>query len=163
MTKMLRKIIAIVLVRFFIMTGLAGLNQGNQNYNILHNNQIKTDTLASNNIIVRNPAKIYHILYMPKRTINSSYTDSLFSQTFISYNGNIYYANGSSIVNQFNNSLLNFPSSMIITALSIYKTNLYISFTDGDIYVYNFSQNKDFFELYKNMLQKLLYFLQLKY
>lgn len=146
MTKMLRKIIAIVLVSFFIMTGLSVLNQGNQNYNIFENsNQIKTDTISSNNIIIKNPNKIYHIQYMPKRVINGTYTHALFSQLFISYNGNIYYANGSNIVNQYNKTLLTFPSSYVFTVLSIYKTNLYIAFTNGNIYVYNFSQDKNYF------------------
>ena len=82
---------------------------------------------------------------MPKRVINGAYTHALFSQLFISYNGNIYYANGSNIVNQYNKTLLSFPSTCVFTALSIYQSNLYIAFTNGKVYVYNFTLSNDYY------------------
>ena len=141
---MIKKVIVLVFVSFFVMSGLIVLNENNQNYNISNNN-VKLDTLSTNNIISENPIKIYHIQYMPKRVINGAYTHALFSQLFISYNGNIYYANGSNIVNQYNKTLLSFPSTYVFTALSIYQSNLYIAFTNGEVYVYNFTLSNDYY------------------
>ena len=90
MTKMLRKIIAIVLVSFFVMTGLSVLNQGNQNYNIAGNN-INSFTLTSNNTFN----------FSINKTIVYSKGISSGGQTFGCYDNSLYYINGSAIY-QFN-------------------------------------------------------------
>lgn len=141
MTKMLRKIIAIVLVSFFIMTGLSVLNQANQNYNVMGNN--------INSFVDSSSFSPYDF------SINESitYTNSISSaeQTFGCYDSSLYYIYDKSIT-QLNfqsdkiNVFLSFTSQP--TQIEIYNNYMIIGYGSGNMGVdstlfniYNFSSN----------------------
>ena len=145
MTKMLRKIITIVLVSFFIMTGLAVLNQGNQNYNISGNNIINNFTIDSTKIL--------------NFSLNDSitYSEGISSagQTFGCFNQSLYYINGDSIydLNVKDNKISSFLSlSSQPRQIEIYDNYMIIGYGSGAtsvastlFNVYNFYNNHLYF------------------
>ena len=143
---MIRKIIAIVLVSFFIMTGFVVLNQGNNNYNIAENN-INNFTLSS-----FNPYN-----YSLKTSISYSNQSSGITangQVFGCYNNYLYYIYTDSIMQL--NILTNKGSVFLGEStqprqLEIYNNFMIIGFGQGSGYnsitstlfqIYNFSNQK---------------------
>ena len=138
---MLRKIIAIVLVSFFVMTGLSVLNQGNQNYNIAGNN--------INSFITDSSSGFNHYNFLINTTIN--YTSGINSagQTFGCYNNSLYYIYNDNI---YNFSIINQKTNLIIQSsiqpneLEIYNNLMFIGYNGNTLFqIYNFSNNKVIF------------------
>ena len=152
---MIKKVIALVFVSFFVMSGLTVLNENNQNYNIFENN-INSFTSSS---------------FSPYDfSINKSisYTSGISSggQTFGCYDNSLYYIYGDSIT-QFNfktdkvNTFLSFTSQP--RQVEIYNNYLVIGFGSGNtgissklVNIYNFSNNK----LYSFNLTNIYNYLQ---
>ena len=141
MTKMLRKIIAIVFVSFFIMSGLTVLTENNQNYNIVGNN-INSFTSSS-----FNPYD-----FSINKSISYSSGLSSSGQVFGCYDNSLYYIYGSTI-SQFNfktdkvNTFLSFSSQP--RQIEIYNNYMIIGYGSGSlsisselVNIYNFSNNK---------------------
>lgn len=138
---MIKKVIALVFVSFFVMSGLTVLNQGNQNYNISENNQVNSFTSSS--------FSPYNFIINKSITYSSGISGA--SQTFGCYDNNLYYINGEAI------DQLNFKSDLISTFFSfssqpyqieIYNNFMIIGYGSEDntvvstlFNVYNFSSN----------------------
>jgi hypothetical protein len=141
---MLRKIITIVLVSFFIMTGLAVLNQGNQNYNVIGNN-INTFVDSSS---------FSPINYSLNVSITYSSGISSSNQIFGCFNNNLYYVDSDNILD-FN--VISQKSSTFLTMtnqpyqLEIYNNYMIIGFGSGNtgdsstiISIYDFSNSIEY-------------------
>ena len=145
---MLRKIIAIVLVSFFIMTGLAVLNQGNNNYNIAENNI--NSFVDSSSFSPINYTLNDSITYSSAGTLG--YDISASAQSFICYDNSLYFINGNSIMqlNVISNTLKTFIStSSQSRQLEIYNNYMIIGYGSGNhaitsnlFQIYDFSTNK---------------------
>ena len=145
---MIKKIIALIFVSFFVMSGLTVLNQSNQNYNISSNNQINSFT--------SNSFSPYD--FFINKSISYSSGTLIGTQIFGCYNNSLYYIYGDSI-QQFN-----FKSNKIFTFLSftsqprqieIYNNFMIIGYSEGNVAlgngnngvssllfnIYNFSSN----------------------
>ena len=138
---MIKKIIALVFVSFFVMLGLTVLNENNQNYNISENNQVNSFTSSS---------------FSPYDfSINKSisYTSGISSgeQTFGCYDNSLYYIYGDSIT-QFNFKTDKISVFLSLTSqprqLEIYNNFMIIAYGSGNtgVYsslfnIYNFSSN----------------------
>ena len=138
---MIKKIIALIFVSFFIMSGLTVLTENNQNYNISENN-INSFTLTSNNTFN----------FSINKTIVYSKGISSGGQTFGCYDNSLYYINGSAIYqfNVLNQKTTNFQVlSTQAYQLEIYNNYMIIGYGSGNtgadstqINIYNFSNNK---------------------
>ena len=139
---MIKKVIALIFVSFFVMSGLTVLNENNQNYNISENNSVNSFTSSSNNY--------YNFSF--NQTITYSSGISSGGQTFVSYNDSLYYINNSYIM-QFN--ILNQKISIFLNLssnpkqLEIYNNYLIIGYGNGEnsasatsINIYNFFNNQ---------------------
>ena len=152
---MIKKIIALVFVSFFVMSGLTVLNQNNQNYNISTNN-INSFTSSS--------FSPYDFIINQSISYSSGLSSS--EQTFGCYDNSLYYIYGESIT-QFN-----FKSNKISTFLSftsqpqqieIYNNYMIIGYGSGNtidsstlVNVYNFYNST----LYSLTLTNSYYYLQ---
>ena len=144
MIKMLRKIIAIVLVSFFIMTGLAVLNQGNQNYNI-----------GGNNINSFTSSSFSPLQFIVNKSINYTSDISSGGQTFVCFNNSLYYIYEDSIMKfsySINKISIFLSFSISPCDLEIYNNYLIVGFgsdisgvSSTLINIYNFS-NKNLYE-----------------
>ena len=138
---MIKKLIALVFVSFFVMSGLTVLTENNQNYNIYENN-INSFTLTSNNTFN----------FSINKTIVYSKGISSGGQTFGCYDNSLYYINGSAIYqfNVLNQKTTNFQDlSTQAYQLEIYNNYMIIGYGSGNtgadstqINIYNFSNNK---------------------
>lgn len=153
---MLRKIIAIVLVSFFIMTGLAVLNQGNNNYNIAENN--------INSFVDSSSFSPYDFSLEQSITYTSNLASA--EQTFGCYDNSLYYIYGDSIT-QFNFQSDKINVFISLTSqprqLEIYNNFMIIGYGSGNtgVYstlfnIYNFSSNS----LYTGNFSYDYYYLQ---
>ena len=104
---MIKKVIALIFVSFFVMSGLTVLTENNQNYNISENNQINSFTISS--------SQSNYFNYSISQSITYSSSISSGGQTFISYNYSLYYINGSNIM-QLN--FINDKTSIFLTESS---------------------------------------------
>ena len=148
---MIKKVIALVFVSFFVMSGLTVLNENNQNYNISINN-INSFTSSS---------------FSPYDfSINKSisYTSGISSggQTFGCYDNSLYYIYGDSIT-QFNFKTNKISTFFSFTSqpkqIEIYNNYMIIGYGSGSISlfnIYNFSSNI----LYTGNFSYDYYFLQ---
>ena len=139
---MIKKIIALIFVSFFVMSGLAVFNQGNQNYNIVQNNQINSFSSSS--------FKPYDFIL--NKSITYSKNIQVSGQTFGCYNNSLYYINSDSI------SKLNVNTNNITTfltfsnqpySLEIYNNYMIIGYGNGVgnvastlVNIYNFSNKQ---------------------
>ena len=135
---MIKKVIALVFVSFFVMSGLTVLNENNQNYNIFENN-INSFTSSS----------FSPLTYSINQSITFSKSISSSNQIFGCYNNVLYYINTTNIMS-FN--LSNQKISIFLTLinqpyqLEIYNNYMIISYGKGSgdessslINIYNFS------------------------
>jgi hypothetical protein len=138
---MIKKVIALIFVSFFVMSGLSVLNQGNQNYNVMGNN--------INSFVDSSSFSPYD--FSIDKSIN--YTNSISSagQTFGCYDNSLYYIYSKSII-QLNfqsdkiNVFLSFTSQP--TQIEIYNNYMIIGYGSGNagidstlFNIYNFSSN----------------------
>ena len=129
---MIKKVIALIFVSFFVMSGLTVLTENNQNYNISENNQINSFTISS--------SQSNYFNYSISQSITYSSSISSGGQTFISYNYSLYYINGSNIM-QLN--FINDKTSIFLTEssqprqLEIYNNFMIIGFGSGNTGVYS--------------------------
>ena len=137
---MIKKVIALVFVSFFVMSGLTILTENNQNYNISSNN---VNSFTSSSF---NPYRF---------SINKSitYTSGISSggQTFGCYDNSLYYIYGDSITKfDFKNN--NISTFISLTSqpkqLEIYNNFMIIGYGSGNtatsstlINIYNFSNS----------------------
>ena len=140
---MIKKVIALVLVSFFIMSGLAILNQGNQNYNIAGNNYINSFTSSYNNTF-------NYYRFLINTTIDYTININSAGQTFGCYDNSLYFINGTNV---YNYSIADKKTNLFINTasftsakpeeLEIYNNYMYIGFS-GTFYfaIYNFSNAK---------------------
>ena len=152
---MIKKVIALVFVSFFVMSGLTVLTENNLNYNISENN-INSFTLISNNTFN----------FSINKTIVYSKGISSGGQTFGCYNNSLYYINGSAIYqfNVSNQKTTNFRDlSTQAYQLEIYNNYMIIGYGSGNtidsstlVNVYNFYNSM----LYTLTLTNSYYYLQ---
>ena len=143
---MIKKVIALVFVSFFVMSGLTVLTENNQNYNISINNVNSFTSTPTNN---------YN--YSVKQSI--TFTSGISGQSLGCYNNVLYYIYNDSI------SQFSFESDKISTFLSlssipnhleIYDNFMIIGYGNTLFQIYNFSDNKLYtsnFTYSANMIQ----------
>ena len=152
---MIKKVIALVFVSFFVMSGLTVLNQNNQNYNISTNN-INSFTSSS--------FSPYDFIINQSISYSSGLSSS--EQTFGCYDNSLYYIYGESIT-QFNlksnkiSTFLSFTSQP--QQIEIYNNYMIIGYGSGTnsvssslFNIYNFSSNT----LYTGNFSYAYYYLQ---
>ena len=138
---MIKKIIALVFVSFFVMSGLMALTENNQNYNISENNQINSFTSSS-----FNP---YNFNIVQSITYTSGISSA--GQSFGCYNNSLYYIYGDSIT-QFNFKNKSISTFLTFTSqprqIEIYNNFMIIGYGSGSLCtdsllfnIYNFSSN----------------------
>jgi hypothetical protein len=149
---MIKKVIALIFVSFFVMSGLTVLTENNQNYNVIQNNQVNSFTSSS---------------FSPYNFIinkSISYTSGISNggQTFGCYDSSLYYIYGDSIT-QFNFKTNKISTFFSFTSqprqIEIYNNYMIIGYGDGSIplfNIYNFSSNI----LYTSNFSYDYYFLQ---
>ena len=120
---MIKKVIALVFVSFFVMTGLSVLNQGNQNYNI-DNNVNNFSATSSNKYFSLNLYKEFNISGSHSNIVN--YENGIFYLSGSSSADYIYFQNYSNIIKEYT---FNVPH---------YYSN--ISFFGENIYAYNYTE-----------------------
>ena len=145
---MIKKVIALVFVSFFVMSGLTVLNENNQNYNIAGNN-INT-FVDSSSFSPINYTLNDSITYSSAGTLG--YDISASAQSFICYDNSLYFINGNSIMqlNVISNTLKTFIStSSQSRQLEIYNNYMIIGYGSGNhaitsnlFQIYDFSTNK---------------------
>lgn len=146
---MIKKVIALVFVSFFVMSGLTVLNENNQNYNIFDN--------YINNFVVQSPNYIVNLTYvsdfnLSNVIINKGLTpygyDDLKSY-YASYHSNLYYLglyNSNYYIYDY--SILSKSISQYIELnftpfnLGIYSGILYISYTGNRLFTINLTNNE---------------------
>ena len=138
---MIKKVIALVFVSFFVMLGLTVLTENNHNYNIAENN--------INSFITDSSSGFNHYNFLINTTIN--YTSGINSagQTFGCYNNSLYYIYNDNI---YNFSIINQKTNLIIQSsiqpneLEIYNNLMFIGYNGNTLFqIYNFSNNKVIF------------------
>ena len=143
---MIKKVIALVFVSFFVMSGLTVLSENNQNYNISINNVNSFTSTPTNN---------YN--YTIKEGI--TFTAIGDGQSFGCYNNVLYYIYGDSIC-QF--SFESVKNSVFLSLssepnhLEIYDNFMIIGYGNTLFQIYNFSDNKLYtsnFTYSANMIQ----------
>ena len=149
---MIKKVIALIFVSFFVMSGLSVLNQGNQNYNISENNQVNSFTSSS--------FSPYDFSINKSISYTSGISNS--GQTFGCYDSSLYYIYGDSIT-QFNFKTDKISTFFSFTSqprqIEIYNNYMIIGYGSGSsplFNIYNFSSNI----LYTGNFSYDYYFLQ---
>ena len=153
---MIKKVIALVLLSFFVMTGLSVLNQGNQNYNISENyinsfvvpssksivnltyiSDFKLSNLYYNNASITIPCQEISYTYPKPNLYSASYESNLYY--FGYYNSNYYIYKYSLLSNSISQFVkLNFTPQN----LGIYSGYLYISpFRSCNVLIINLNTN----------------------
>ena len=139
---MIKKVIALIFVSFFVMSGLTVLTENNQNYNISGNN-INSFTSSYNNTF-------NYYRFLINTTIDYTTNINSAGQTFGCYDNSLYFINGTNI---YNYSIVDKKTNLFIDTasftsatpeeLEIYNNYMYIGFT-GTVYfaIYNFSNSK---------------------
>ena len=131
---MIKKIIALIFVSFFVMSGLTVLNENNQNYNISSNN--------INSFV--DSSSFSPLNYTFTRTISFS-TGQSAEQIFGCYNKNFFYIYDDYIMdfNAINDSVSTFLSlSSQPNQIEIYNNFMIISFGGTLFDIYNFLNDK---------------------
>ena len=125
---MIKKVIALVFVSFFVMSGLTVLTENNQNYNISINN--------INNFIDSSSFSPYDFSLNESITYSTLISSS--GQTFVCYNNSLYYIKGNGIMkfNTISNKITTFLSlSIAPLQLEIYDNYLIIGYgSEGNSY-----------------------------
>ena len=142
---MIKKVIALVFVSFFVMSGLTVLNENNQNYNISENNHI-------NNFV--DSSSFSPINYSLNVSITYSSGISSSNQIFGCFNNNLYYIDSDNIID-FN--VISQKSLTFLTMtnqpyqLEIYNNYMIIGFGSGNtvksstnISIFDFSNSKEY-------------------
>ena len=128
---MIKKLIALVFVSFFVMSGLTILTENNQNYNIAENNQINSFVDSSS---------FSPINYIINESITYSSGISSGGQTFVCYDNALYYIYGDKII-QFNVSSKSITTFLTLSSnpaqLEIYNNYMFISYMSGGGYGYS--------------------------
>ena len=138
---MIKKIIALVFVSFFVMSGLTILTENNQNYQI-SNNQI-------NNFVNINNNPIINLTYDSAYTLPNLYTSGLY-QYASCYDNKLYYTGYDSTnttygIYTLSNGIASFSYSLTEkpNALGIYSGILFISYASTNNICYiNLSNNQ---------------------
>ena len=111
---MIKKVIALIFVSFFVMSGLTVLTENNQNYNIGENNiNSFVDSSAFNPISF----SLNQSITYSNSAINGN------SQTFVCYNNILYYINGQSIY-EFN-TITDKISAFLGLSIQPYQLEIY--------------------------------------